>query len=83
MSANAQRFQNDFIRTPSHQRAALVQKVVSQNQTNTGITNLFANIDLNYQKSTNLVLEEQNKRKADNIFFICKMLNAFPDFQYS
>jgi hypothetical protein len=83
MSMNVQRFQADFIKTPTHQRAAFVQKVVAQNQTNTGITNLFANIDLNYQKSTNLVLEEANKRKADNIFFICKMLNAFPEFQYS
>jgi hypothetical protein len=81
MSAS-QRFQNDFLKTPNHKRAALVQKVVSQNQNNTDITNLFANIDLNYQRNTNLVLEEANKRKADNIFFICKMLNAFPDFSY-
>jgi hypothetical protein len=81
--SSVQRFQKDFLSTPIHKRAALVQKVVSQNQQNTGITNLFANIDLNYQRNTNLVLEEANKRKADNIFFICKMLNAFPDFQYS
>jgi hypothetical protein len=82
MSAS-QRFQNDFLNTPIQKRATLVQKVVSQNQNNTGITNLFANIDLNYQRNTNLVLEEANKRKADNIFFICKMLNAFPDFNYT
>ncbi len=82
MSAS-QRFQNDFLNMPIQKRAALVQKVVSQNQNNTGITNLFANIDLNYQRNTNLVLEEANKRKADNIFFICKMLNAFPDFSYT
>ncbi len=82
MSAS-QRFQKDFLSTPTQKRAALVQAVVSQNQHNTGITNLLANVDLNYQRNTNLVLEEANKRKADNIFFICKMLNAFPDFQYS
>lgn len=82
MSASI-RFQSDFLKTPIHKRAALVQSVVAQNQQNTGIVNLFANIDLNYQPNPNRVLEEVNKRKANNIFFICKMLNAFPDFKYS
>ena len=82
MSAQ-ERFRKDFIAASTGQRAALVQKVVSQNQANSQIVNLLANVDYNYKKNPNPLLEAKEWNKANNIFFICKMLSAFADFQYS
>jgi hypothetical protein len=82
MSAAVQRFQSEFLKSPSQKRAALIQKVVALNQQNTGILNLLANVDMNYRPNTNLLQEEFAKRRADNIYFICKMLISFPDFRY-
>jgi len=72
MSAVA-RFQRDFTSSSSGSRPQIVQKAVQQNQQNNQITNLLANVDYNTTKSSN---------RADNIFFICRMLQAFPEFRY-
>jgi hypothetical protein len=82
MSAAVQRFQSEFLKSPSQKRAALIQKVVALNQQNTGILNLLANVDINYKPNTNLVQEAAAKGRPDNIYFICKMLQAFSDFRY-
>jgi hypothetical protein len=82
MSAQNQ-FRKDFIAASTGQRAALVQNVVNQNQSNSQIVNLLANVDYNYKKNPNPLLEAKEWNKANNIFFICKMLNAFPDFKYA
>lgn len=82
MSTAAQRFQSEFLKSPSQKRAALIQKVVALNQQNTEILNLLANVDINYKPNTNLIQEAASWRRADNIYFICKMLTAFPDFRY-
>ena len=82
MSSTVLRFQADFVKSPSQKRAAIVQKVTALNQNNTGILNLLANVDLNYKPNTNPALEATAKNRPENIFFICRMLSAFPDFRY-
>jgi hypothetical protein len=77
-----QQFQSDFLGASSANRAMIVQKAVTANQQNANILNLLANVDLNYKKNNNASQEAQSKNKADNIFFICKMLSAFTDFRY-
>ena len=77
-----QQFQSEFLGASSGNRAMIVQKAVSANQQNANILNLLANVDLNYKKNNNVSQETVAKNKADNIFFICKMLSAFPDFRY-
>lgn len=76
------RFENDFLKSSSANRAAILQKAVALNQGSAGIVNLLANVDLNYKKDQNPVKEAQVRNKPDNIFFITKMLRAFPDFRY-
>lgn len=80
--AQVARFQMEFLRASPPNRAAMIQKVVALNQGNTGIINLLSNVDLNYKKASNPIEEAQQWKRADNIFFICKMLNAFPDFRF-
>lgn len=76
------KFQRDFLLASSPNRAAILQKVQAQNQHNSQILNLLANVNINYTPNKNPALESQERRKADNIFFICSMLNAFQDFRY-
>lgn len=82
MAATVQRFHREFLNASSGTRAALVQKAVSLNQQNTGIVNLLANVDINYKPTNNQAQEAQIRNRPENIFFICKMLQAFPDFRY-
>jgi hypothetical protein len=72
------RFLSDFLSSSPGSRVALVQRVVSQNQHNSNIINLLANVDYNYKEGK----DNSAKNRPDNIFFICRMLNAFPDFRY-
>ncbi len=72
MSAVA-RFQQDFLSASPGARAQIVQAAVQQNMANSQILNLISNVDYNASQSSN---------RADNIFFICRMLRAFPDFKY-
>jgi hypothetical protein len=74
------RFQQAFLHASSADRAQLVFKV-SQANSESQIGNLLQNLDLNYRPNKDQKLEAQERRKASNIYFVCQMLQAFPQFK--
>ena len=76
MNSAAVVFERNFIGLTSYERPGYVSQIVSLNSANSGITNLLANIDMNYNPK-----DTAARNRADNIHFIAKMLRAFPDFK--
>ena len=76
------RFLNAFVNRSSAARAQLVAEVVQKNSTNNQIGNLVQNVNLNYSPNKNQTLEMSERRRADNIYFVCQQLRAFPDFKF-
>ena len=75
------RFQQTFLRLSSGERAQLLYKVAQANSDNSQIGNLVQNLDVNYKPNKDQKMEAQQRRKADNIYFVCQMLQAFPTFK--
>lgn len=65
----------------SADRAQFIYKVAQANSDNPQIGNLVQNLDVNYKPQKDQKLEAQQRRKADNIYFVCQMLQAFPNFK--
>jgi hypothetical protein len=76
MNSAAASFERTFVGLASYERPSYVSQVVSLNSENSGITNLLANIDMNYNPK-----DVAARNRADNIHFVAKMLRAFPDFK--
>lgn len=75
------RFQQAFLHASSSDRAQLVFKVSQANLDNPQIGNLLQNLDINYRTNRDQRVETQERRKPSNIYFVCQMLQAFPNFK--
>lgn len=75
------RFQQAFLSMSSGERAQFIYKVAQANSDNPQIGNLVQNLDVNYRPQKDQKLEAQQRRKADNIYFVCQMLQSFPNFK--
>lgn len=75
------RFQQAFLHSSSADRAQLVFKVSQANSDNPQIGNLLQNLDLNYRPNRDQKVEAQERRKPTSIYFVCQMLQAFPNFK--
>lgn len=74
------KFQQAFINSSSSERAQLIFRV-SQANPDPQIGNLLQNLDVNYQRNRDPKIEAVERRKPSNIYFVCQMLQAFPNFQ--
>ena len=74
------KFQQAFLKASSAERAQLVFRVTQANP-DPQIGNLLQNLDVNYRPSKDQKTEAAERRKASNIYFVCQMLQAFPNFQ--
>ena len=77
---SVQRFLQEFVRSSSGERAQLVFRVTQANP-DSQIGNLLQNLDLNYRPNRDQNAEAQERRKPTNIYFVCQMLQAFPNFK--
>lgn len=73
-------FQNAFLRASSAERAQLLFRV-SQANPDPQIGNLLQNLDVNYRPNRDTKIEAVERRKPTNIYFVCQMLQAFPNFK--
>ncbi len=74
-------FKNRFLNASPPQRVMLIQETVALND-DPQITNLIANLDINYRMNTkDLRAEAATMRRADNIHFVTQQLAAFPKFK--
>lgn len=73
-------FQNAFLRASSSERAQLVFRATQANP-DPQIGNLLQNLDINYRQNRDAKLEAVERRKPTNIYFVCQMLQAFPNFR--
>ena len=69
-------FQSAFLLTSSPNRAQLVQRVSDLNRADSQIGNLLQSLNLND-------VSLANKGRADNIYWVCQQLRAFPHFKYN
>ncbi len=74
------KFQQAFLHASSGERAQLVFRV-SQANPDAQIGNLLQNLDVNYRPNKDQKQEAMERRKASNIYFVCQMLQAFPNFK--
>jgi hypothetical protein len=74
------KFQQAFLHASSGERAQLVFRV-SQANPDPQIGNLLQNIDVNYRPNRDQKAEASERRKPTNIYFVCQMLQAFPNFK--
>ena len=75
MNSSVTKFQTAFVAATSADRAQILFAVSKSNAKDTQITNLLSGINLND-------VSIKNNKKADNIYFICSQLRAFPNFIY-
>lgn len=74
------RFLQTFLHASSGDRAQLLIQVAQANP-DPQIGNLLQNVDVNYRPNRDQKLEAAERRKASNIYFVCQMLQAFPNFK--
>ncbi len=74
------KFQQAFLHSSSGERAQLVFRVTQANP-DPQIGNLLQNLDVNYRPNKDQKQEAMERRKASNIYFVCQMLQAFPNFK--
>jgi hypothetical protein len=74
------RFQQAFLHSSSSERAQLVFRI-SQANPDPQIGNLLQNLDINYRPNRDAKIEAVERRKPTNIYFVCQMLQAFPNFR--
>jgi len=75
-------FKSAFLALRGADRFQLIQQVKTANSGNAGVDNLVSNLDVNYQPLKDAAKEAAQRRKADNIHFVCQQLSAFPTFRY-
>ncbi len=81
MNRQHEYFKNMFLNASPPQRVMLIQEAVRLND-DPQITNLIANLDINYRMNTkDLAAEALIMRRADNIYFVTQQLAAFPNFK--
>ena len=76
-------FRQAFVSASGADRFQLIQRVKAANAGNSAIDNLISNLDVNYRQVSDAKAEAAQRRKADNIHFVCAQLAAFPDFKSS
>jgi hypothetical protein len=74
------RFLQTFLHASSADRAQLLIRVSHANP-DPQIGNLLQNVDVNYRPNRDQKLEAAERRKPSNIYFVCQMLQAFPNFK--
>ncbi len=80
VSMSVSRFQQAFLHASSGERAQLLSRV-SQANPDPQIGNLLQNVDINYRPNRDSKVEAAERRKPSNIYFVCQMLQAFPNFK--
>ena len=73
-------FQQSFLHASSSERAQLIFRV-SQANPDLQIGNLLQNLDINYRPNRDSKAEAAERRRPTNIYFVCQMLQAFPNFR--
>lgn len=77
------KFRSDFINASSATRSQLIWQVSQANAANPQIGNMISNLDVNYKVLKDQKAEATQRRRADNIYFVCQQLEAFPNFKYT
>ena len=76
------RFKSAFINASSATRSQIIWQVSQANADNPQIGNMLSNLDVNYKVMKDPKDEAIQRRRADNIYFVCQQLEAFPNFKY-